>query len=39
LVAKSIAYYQKNGKKRERFGHMIDRLGLEKVNREIINGD
>jgi len=39
LVAKSIAYYQKNGRKRERFGHMIDRMGVEKVNQEILNGN
>jgi anaerobic sulfite reductase subunit C len=39
LVDRSISYYQKNGRKKERFGHMIDRIGVEKVNQEILNGD
>ncbi|MFA5929025.1 MAG: 4Fe-4S dicluster-binding protein [Candidatus Margulisiibacteriota bacterium] len=39
LIDKALRYYQKNGRKKERFGHMIDRLGIEKVNQEIINGD
>ena len=38
LIDKSIVYYQKNGRKRERFGHMIDRIGVRKVNGEIIDG-
>jgi anaerobic sulfite reductase subunit C len=32
-----IEYYRANGKKRERFGHMIDRLGVAKVKSEILN--
>ncbi|MDD5686583.1 MAG: 4Fe-4S binding protein [Elusimicrobia bacterium] len=38
IVKKALLYYQKNGRKRERFGHMIDRIGVEKVKEEILNG-
>jgi dissimilatory sulfite reductase (desulfoviridin) alpha/beta subunit len=38
LVEKSLRYYQRNGRKKERFGHMIDRLGFAKVNEEIVHG-
>ncbi len=38
LIENSLRYYQKHGRKRERFGHMIDRIGVEKVKEEILNG-
>jgi anaerobic sulfite reductase subunit C len=38
LIAKSLRYYQANGRKRERFGHTIDRIGIEKVKEAILNG-
>lgn len=38
LVERSLRYYQDNGRKKERFGHMIDRIGVEKVREEILNG-
>jgi len=38
LVEASLKYYQAHGRKKERFGHLIDRIGLEKVKEEIING-
>ncbi|MBA3052298.1 4Fe-4S binding protein [bacterium] len=38
LIDKSIRYYQKNGRKKERFGHMIDRIGVEKVKGDLLNG-
>lgn len=36
LVDRALACYRKHGKKRERFGHMIDRIGLEIVRAEIL---
>lgn len=39
LVDRIIEYYRKNGKKRERFGHMIDRLGVERVKEDLLNGE
>jgi dissimilatory sulfite reductase (desulfoviridin) alpha/beta subunit len=38
LIDRAIAYYRDNGRKKERFGHMIDRIGLEKVKKEIMHG-
>lgn len=38
LVERIVMYYREHGKKRERFGHMLDRLGVEKVKEEILNG-
>lgn len=38
LVDRSLKYYQRYGRKKERFGHMIDRIGTDKVVREILNG-
>jgi anaerobic sulfite reductase subunit C len=38
LIDKSLDYYRKNGRKKERFGHMIDRIGLKEVKEAIING-
>lgn len=37
-VAVSLEYYQKNGRKKERFGHSIDRIGVDKVIGDILNG-
>ncbi|MDR1996874.1 MAG: 4Fe-4S binding protein [Candidatus Margulisbacteria bacterium] len=38
LIRKIIAYYQKHGRKKERFGHALDRIGLEQAREEILNG-
>ena len=38
MIAKTVAYYRKNGRKKERFGKMIERLGYDKVEGEILNG-
>ncbi len=35
LVDRAIEYYRANGRKKERFGHMIDRIGAEKTIKEI----
>ncbi|NTV01953.1 MAG: 4Fe-4S dicluster domain-containing protein [Chlorobiaceae bacterium] len=35
LVEASISWYRENGLKKERFGHTIDRVGLEKCKEEI----
>lgn len=37
-VAVSIEYYQKHGRKKERFGHSINRIGVEKVTEDILDG-
>ena len=39
LADRSLAYYRKHGWKKERFGHMIDRIGLETVKGAILDGD
>ncbi|NTU45379.1 MAG: 4Fe-4S binding protein [Chlorobiaceae bacterium] len=36
LIDKSIALYREKGRKKERFGHMIDRIGLEAVKEELL---
>lgn len=36
LIERAIEYYRRNGRKRERFGHTIDRIGVETVTREIL---
>lgn len=36
LVEKTIQYFKKNGRKRERLGHLMERVGVEKVIREIL---
>ena len=36
LVEASIAWYRENGFKKERFGHTIDRIGLDKAKEDII---
>ncbi len=38
LIETSLRYYQQHGRKKERFGHMIDRLGVEKVKEDILHG-
>jgi anaerobic sulfite reductase subunit C len=38
LIDRTIEYYRRNGRKKERFGHAIDRIGVEKVKEEIFNG-
>ncbi len=37
LIDRSIDYYRRNGRKKERFGHMIDRIGSDKVQEEIFH--
>lgn len=36
MIEKIVAYYRAHGRKRERFGHMIDRLGLERVKEDLL---
>ena len=36
LIEKAVTFYRGNGQKKERFGHMIDRIGLDKVKEEIL---
>jgi len=38
LVKNTIEYYRRMGRKKERFGHMIDRIGPEIVKEAILNG-
>ncbi|MBI5555542.1 MAG: 4Fe-4S dicluster domain-containing protein [Elusimicrobia bacterium] len=38
LIEKSLRYYQREGRKKERFGHMIDRIGWVKVKEELLHG-
>lgn len=38
LVDKTISYYKQHGEARERLGHMLDRLGEEKVRQDILAG-
>jgi anaerobic sulfite reductase subunit C len=38
LIEESLRYYQQHGRKKERFGHMIDRIGVEKVKEDILHG-
>lgn len=37
LVEKVIHYYQENGRKYERLGRMIERLGIDKVKNDILS--
>ncbi len=37
LVHKVVEYYRQHGRKRERFGHMIDRIGEAKVKEDLLN--
>lgn len=36
IIAKVVEYYRENGRKRERFGHMIDRMGESKVKEDLL---
>jgi dissimilatory sulfite reductase (desulfoviridin) alpha/beta subunit len=36
LIDKTMEYYKEQGQSRERLGHMLDRIGEEKVIREIL---
>ena len=38
LIDAIIEYYRRNGRKKERFGHTIDRIGVDKVKAEILSG-
>jgi len=35
LIDRAIEYYRRNGRKRERFGHTIDRIGVNEVKDRI----
>jgi dissimilatory sulfite reductase (desulfoviridin) alpha/beta subunit len=37
LTEKALRYYQKHGRKKERFGHMMDRMGLDKVKSDLLD--
>lgn len=37
IIEKIVAFYRANGRKRERFGHMIDRMGIERVKEELLH--
>ena len=39
LIDRTLSYYKANGKKPERLGHMLDRLGTEQVCAEILAND
>ncbi len=39
LIERVIEYYRKHGRKRERFGHMIDRVGTERVKEDLLHGN
>ena len=36
LIERAIALFREKGRKKERFGHMIDRIGLESVREELL---
>ncbi|MEI6891346.1 MAG: hypothetical protein V5783_04155 [Pontiella sp.] len=36
LIDRGVEYFKKNGQKRERLGHMMDRMGTDKVMAEIL---
>ena len=38
LIDRAIEYYRLHGRKKERFGHMIDRIGIDKTLEEITDG-
>ncbi len=38
LIDRAIGYYKANGRKNERFGHAIDRIGVDAVLEEILTG-
>lgn len=38
LIDRAIEYYRFHGRKKERFGHMIDRIGIDKTLEEITDG-
>lgn len=38
LIERAIEFYQRHGRKKERFGHTIDRIGIEKTMEEILHG-
>ncbi len=38
MIGRAIDYYRTHGRKKERFGHTIDRIGQDKALREITGG-
>lgn len=38
LIGRAITYYRENGRKKERFGHMIERIGPDVVKEGILHG-
>lgn len=39
LLEKTMLYYKENGKKGERLGSMVDRIGVEEVEKALLNDD
>ncbi len=39
LIQKALTCHRKHGQKKERFGHMIDRIGIDKVSEEILGSN
>lgn len=39
IIEKAILYYKENGTAGERFGDMIERIGFEKVQQELLNDE
>lgn len=39
VIEKAILYYRENGATTERFGEMIDRIGFEKVQQELLSDE
>ncbi|MDD1702542.1 MAG: hypothetical protein LUQ31_06145 [Methanoregula sp.] len=39
LVGRTVEYYRKYGRKKERFGHTIERIGPDKVREGILHGE
>ena len=39
MIKRAIECYRRLGRKKERFGHMIDRIGVEAISEEIIYGE
>lgn len=38
-IKNAFEFYKKHGRKKERFGHTLDRVGLKDAIKEILNGD
>lgn len=38
LIERALSYYRANGRKRERLGHMMDRVGVDQIKEAILDG-